>query len=69
MNASVSASNRDSRGHGAVGGQPLPPPLQQSGHVSVCAAHLARLQLIEAQLDTTEAALNAAQSKFDRAKR
>jgi hypothetical protein len=38
-------------------------------HVSVCGAQLAQLQLIEAQLDTTEAALNAAGSQLNRAKR
>lgn len=41
----------------------------KSRHVSVCGAHLAQLQLIEAQLDTREAALNAAQSQLNRMKR
>ncbi|HEX7566558.1 MAG TPA: hypothetical protein VF396_25405 [Bradyrhizobium sp.] len=41
----------------------------KSRHVSVCGAHLAQLQLIESQLDTTEAALNAAGSQLNRAKR
>jgi hypothetical protein len=41
----------------------------KSRHVSVCGAQLAQLQLMEAQLDTREAALHAAGSKLDRAKR
>jgi hypothetical protein len=41
----------------------------KSRQISVCGAHLAQLQLIEAQLDTTEAALNAAEQQLDRAKR
>jgi hypothetical protein len=41
----------------------------KSRHVSVCGAHLAQLQFIETQLDTTEAALKAAESRLDRAKR
>ena len=42
---------------------------RKSGHISACGSQLARLQLIEAQLDTTEAALKAAGSQLDRAKR
>jgi hypothetical protein len=41
----------------------------KSRHVSVCGARLAQLQLIEAQLDTTEAALNAVGSHLNRSKR
>ena len=41
----------------------------KSQHVSRCGAHLARLQLIEGQIDTTEAKLKAAESQFDRARR
>jgi hypothetical protein len=41
----------------------------KSHHVSVCGAHLAQLQLIESQLDTTEAALKAAESQLGRVKR
>jgi hypothetical protein len=41
----------------------------KSRHVSLCGAQLAQLQLIEAQLDTTEAALNAAGSHLNRARR
>ena len=41
----------------------------KSRHLSVCGTHLAQLQLIESQLDTTEAALNAAKSQLDRIKR
>jgi hypothetical protein len=41
----------------------------KSRHLSRCGAHLAQFQLIEGQIDTTEAALKAAESKFDRAKR
>jgi hypothetical protein len=41
----------------------------KSRHVSVCGGQLAQLQLIEGQLDTTDAALNAAGSQLNRAKR
>ena len=41
----------------------------KSRHVSRCGAHLAQLQLIEGQIDTTEAALKAAESQLNRAKR
>ena len=41
----------------------------KSRHVSVCGGQLAQLQLIEGQIDTTEAALKAAESQFDRARR
>jgi hypothetical protein len=41
----------------------------KSRHVSVCGGQLAQLQLIEGQLDTTEAALNAAGSQLNRTKR
>ena len=41
----------------------------KSQHVSRCGAHLAQLQLIEGQIDTTEAALKAAKSQLNRAKR
>jgi hypothetical protein len=41
----------------------------KSGQASVCGAHLAQLQMIEGQLDTTTAALNAADSQRHAAKR
>jgi hypothetical protein len=41
----------------------------KSRHISVCGAQLAQLQLIEGQLDAKEAALNAAGSQLNRAKR
>jgi NAD+--asparagine ADP-ribosyltransferase len=41
----------------------------KSRHVSRCGAHLAQLQLIEGQIDTTEAKLKAAESQLNRAKR
>ena len=41
----------------------------KSQHLSRCGAHLAQLQLIEGQIDTTEAALKAAESQLNRAKR
>jgi hypothetical protein len=41
----------------------------KSQHLSGCRAQFAQLQLIEAQLDTTEAALNAAESQFRGVKR
>jgi hypothetical protein len=41
----------------------------KSRHVSRCGGQLAQLQLIEGQIDTTEAALKAAESQFDRARR
>jgi hypothetical protein len=41
----------------------------KSRHVSVCGAHLAQLQVIEGQLDTTTAALNAAESQLHATKR
>jgi hypothetical protein len=41
----------------------------KSRHLSVCGGQLAQLQLIEGQLDTTEAALHAAGSQLNRAKR
>jgi hypothetical protein len=41
----------------------------KSRHVSRCGAHLAQLQLLEGQIDTTEAKLKAAESRFDRVKR
>jgi hypothetical protein len=41
----------------------------KSQHVSRCSAHLAQLQLLEGQIDTTEAKLKAAESQLERAKR
>jgi hypothetical protein len=41
----------------------------KSRHVSACRAHLVQLQLIEAQLDTTEAGLDAAESQLHGTKR
>jgi len=38
-------------------------------HVSSCGVHLAQLQLMDAQLDTTETALNAAELQRHGAKR
>jgi hypothetical protein len=41
----------------------------KSQHVSGCRAQFGQLQLIEAQLDTTEAALNAAELQLHGVKR